>query len=103
MLQLLNLQHDHGLIDTLEQGIGKTGAPVEEATLQNVEEQELDQRPGGEAIEELLLMETTTVEVALEKGSGQVKGLLCSTVLKDLLSFEAAVGVVAANPVAEAL
>ena len=48
-------------------------------------------------------MEAAAVEVALEEGGRQAEGVLAGAVLEDLLSFEAAVGVVAGDPVAEAL
>jgi hypothetical protein len=38
LFELLNLEHDHGFVDALEQGVGKTGASVEEATLKDVEQ-----------------------------------------------------------------
>ena len=53
--------------------------------------------------EELLLVETTAIEIALKKGSGQAEGLLCGAVMKDLLGFERAIGVVAGDPVAKPL
>jgi len=37
LLQLLHLEHDHGFVDALEQGIGETRAAVEEATFQDIE------------------------------------------------------------------
>ena len=67
MLQLLHLEHDHGFVDGLEQGVGQARAAVEEATLEHVEQQELDQGPGGKAAEEFLLVEAAAVEVALKE------------------------------------
>ena len=68
LLQLLHLEHDHGFVDGLEQGVGEAGTAVEEAALEHVEQQELDQGAGGQAVEELLLVEAAAVEVALEEG-----------------------------------
>lgn len=48
-------------------------------------------------------MEAAAVEVALQEGGAQAEGFLASAVLEDLLGLEAAVAVVAGDPVAEAL
>ncbi len=103
LLQLLHLEHDHGLIDALQQGVGEAGAAIEEAALEDVEQQELDQGPSRQAVEELLLVEAATVEIAFEEGGREAEGFLAGAVLEDLLGFEGAVGVVAGDPVAEAL
>ncbi len=87
----------------MEQGVGEAGPAVEEAALEHVEQQKLDQGPGGQAVEELLLVEAAAVEIALEEGGGQAEGFLAGAVLEDLLGFEGAVGVVAGDPVADAL
>jgi len=87
----------------LEQGVGEAGAAVEEAPLEELEQQELDKGPGGQAVGELLLVEAAAVEIALEEGGGHAEGFLEGAVLEDLLGFKGAVGVVAGKPVAEAL
>ena len=102
-LKFLHLEYDHGFVDALEQGVGEAWATIAEATFDDIEQQELDQGPSGEAVEKFLLVKTTTVEVALQKGSTQAEGFLAGAVLEDLLSFEAAVGVVTGEPVAEPL
>jgi len=66
LLQLLHLEHDHGFVDGLEQGIGEAGTAVEEAALEDVEQQEFGQGPSGQAVKELLLVEAAAVEVALK-------------------------------------
>lgn len=48
-------------------------------------------------------MKAAAVEVALEKRGGQAERFLDGAVLEDLLRFEGAVGVVAGDPVTEAL
>jgi len=74
LLQLLHLEHDHGFVDGLEQGVGEAGTALEETALEKVEQQKLDQGPSGQAVEELLLVEAAAVEVALEKGGRQGEG-----------------------------
>ncbi len=55
----------------MEQGVGDAGTAVEEAGLEDEEQQEIDQGPGRQAVEEFLLVEAAAVEVALEEGDGQ--------------------------------
>mgnify|MGYP007049814547 CR=1 FL=1 len=101
VLQLLNLEHDHGFVHTLEQGVGEARTAIEKALLKAIEQQELDEGPGGQAVEELLLMKATTVEVRLEECRPQPEGFALLAVLENLLGFEAAVGIVASEPVAK--
>jgi len=103
LLQLLHLEHDHGFVNGLEQGVGEAWAAVEEAALEDIEQQELDQRPGGQSVEKLFLMVAAAIEIRLEKGGGEAEGHLVCSVPQDLLGLEGAVGVVACDPVAEAL
>ncbi len=103
MFQLLHLEHDHSLVDGLEKGVGEAGTAVEEAALEDVEQQKLDEGAGGQAVEELLLVETAAVEVALEEDGWQAEGLLPGAVLQNLLGFEGAVVIVAKEPMAETL
>jgi hypothetical protein len=98
----MNLEHDHGFVDALEQGVGKARTAIEEAPLEAIEQQELDHGPSRQSVEELFLVEAAAVEVAFEEGCGQTEGFLAGAVLKDLLGFEGAIGVVAGKPVTEA-
>ena len=103
LFQLLHLEHDECFVDALQQGVGEAGAAVEEAAFEHVEENELDQGPGGEAVEELLLVEAAAIEVSLKKGGAEAEGLLAGAILEDLLGLEAAVTVVASDPVTKPL
>jgi hypothetical protein len=73
LLQRLHLEHDHGFVDGLEQAVGEAGAAVEEAALEERNEQELDEGPGGQSVEELLLVKAARFKITLEKIAGSLK------------------------------
>ena len=102
-LKLLHLEHNHGFVDGLEQGIRKARPTIEEAALEDVKQKEFEQRSSGEPVKEFLLVEAASVEITIEEGGTEAEGLLVGAVLQDLLRFKGAVGIVAGDPVAEPL
>ena len=99
--ELLSLEHDEVLVDGLQQGVTKTGTAIEEASLAEVEQQELEQRTGGQPIEELLLMVAAAMEVLLGECGAEAEGITPSG--GDLKGFEGTVSIVAVQPVGDAL
>ena len=79
----------------MEQCVSEARAPIKEAELEKIKQKKLDQRPGGQAIEEFFLVKAAAVEITLKKSSSKAEGLLAETVLQNLLGFKGAVGVVA--------
>lgn len=84
----------------------EAGRAIEEAALAEVEQEEFDDGSARQAVEELLLMEAATIEVALEKGGAQAEwgstgGDVAFSVGEDLPSLQGGVVVVATDPVAD--
>src|SRR5262249_32891740 len=73
----------------------------QEAALREIEEGELHQRTRWQAVEQLLLVETPPVEIALEKGGERAERLTVRAVAENLLRLEAAVAVVARDPLTD--
>src|SRR5690348_10672906 len=66
-LQLLRLHDDHVFVQRLQHRVLQPGAAVEEATLAEVEQQELEEGALRQAIEEPLLVVAARVEIALRE------------------------------------
>jgi hypothetical protein len=99
--ELLGLEHDEVLVERLQEGVAEAGAAIEEASLAEVEQQEPEQRAGGETIEERLLVRAAAMEVRLGEGGAEAEGGAWAGC--DLEGFEGAALVVALEPVADAL
>ena len=101
-LELFGFEDDQVLVEGLQGGVGQAGTAVEDRPADEDHVEPLDERAGGEAVEDGLLVEAAGVEVGVAEG-GHQRGVLEALLFIDELGFHGGVGVVLGDPVGDAL
>lgn len=85
----------------MQGGVGEAGRAVEDRASDPDHVEPLEERAGGKAIEDGLLVETAGVEVGIAKG-GEYRGVLQALVAGDQLGFHGGVEIVLLDPLSYA-
>src|ERR1700681_1914317 len=86
--QFRGLEHDHGFVKRLQQGVIEAGAAIEKAALAHGEQEKFYERARRQAVEQLLLMSAAPVAVFGQEGQQRVEGPRGSAIVHDLLRFQ---------------